>query len=110
MRPACVALKPRKRNRSREKSARIRLIREKLCEQRSINAELRRLDRARRREIDRRKWRNRSRKLLLVFKGGEPSTSPFSHWINEPFESEELPLDWRPPPAPSQSDSDDPPF
>jgi hypothetical protein len=110
MRPACVELQPRKRNRSRERAARIRAVRKKLRETRPINAEQRRLDRERRREIDRRKWRNYSRKLLFVLKGGRPSTSPFSPWINEPFEPEELPQDWRPPATPSQSDSDEPPF
>jgi hypothetical protein len=110
MRPACVELRPRKHNRSKERSARIRAIRKKLREQRPINAEQRRLDRERRREIDRCKWRNYSRKLLFVLKGGSPSTSPFSPWINEPLEPEELPSDWRPPPAPSPSDADEPPF
>jgi hypothetical protein len=110
MGPACVELQPRKRNRSKDRSARIAAIRRKLREQRPINAEQRRLDRARRREIDRRKWRNYSRKLLFVLKGGQPSTSPFSPWINEPLEPEELPPDWRPPPPPPQSESEEPPF
>jgi hypothetical protein len=45
----------------------------------------------------------------LFYKGNQPSTSPFSAWINEPMEPEELPADWRPPPAPP-SGPDDPPF
>ena len=110
MGPACVELQPRRRNRSKERSARIRAIRNKLREQRPINAEQRRLDWARLREIDQRKWRNNSRKLLFVLKGGRPSTSPFSRWINEPLEPEELPPDWQPPPPPPPPDSDEPPF
>jgi hypothetical protein len=110
MRPACVEPTPRRHNRKREKAARIRLIRNKLQAQRPVNAEQRRLDRERRREIDQRKWRNRCRKLLFIFKGGRPSTSPFSPWINEPLEPEELPPDWRPPPQPAVHDLDEPPF
>ncbi|MFV1471007.1 HNH endonuclease, partial [Mycolicibacterium elephantis] len=55
-------------------------------------------------------WRNRSRKLLVLFKGGEPSTSPWCPWINEPLEPEELPPDWEPPPIEQACDSDEPPF
>lgn len=110
MRPAYVEPTPRKRNRSRERAARVKLIRNKLQAQRPINAEQRRLDQARRREIDLRKWRNRLRKLLFIFKGGQPSTSPFSPWINEPLEPEDLPPDWRPPPDPAVQNLDEPPF
>ena len=111
MRPACQPPKPRKRNRSREKAARIKLIRNKLRDQRPINAEQRRVDRARRREIELRKWRNNARKMRIILKGGKPSTSPWCPWINDPFEPEELPPDWQPPPLPPLSlDPDDPPF
>jgi hypothetical protein len=110
MGPACVQLQPQKRNRSKDRAARIRAMRRKLREQRPINAAQRRLDRERRREIDLRKWRNYSRKLLFVVKGGRPRTSPFCPWINEPLEPEDLPPDWRPPPPPPQTDTDEPPF
>ena len=110
MRPPCVALKPRRRSRSREKAARIKLLRKKLRAQRPINAAQRAYDRARRREIDLRKWRNNSRKLLFILKG-KPSTSPWCPWINEPLEPEELPPNWRPPPTPLHGPAtDDPPF
>lgn len=55
MRPACVAPEPRKRNRFREKTARIARARNKLREQRPINAAQRRLNQARKREIELRK-------------------------------------------------------
>ncbi len=109
MRPACVAPTPRKRNHAKEKAARIKYLRGKLQAQRPVNAAQRRIDRARRREVDLRKWRNRSRKLRIIFKGGAPSTSPWCTWINEPFEPEELPPDWEPPPPPPPV-PDDPPF
>lgn len=100
---------PRKRNRQRERKARVRYLRRTLRAQRPVNAAQRRLDRARHREIEVRKWRNRSRRFLVLFKGRERSKSPFSRWINEPFEPEELPPDWRPSPEASP-EPDDPPF
>jgi hypothetical protein len=109
MRPDCVAPKPRRRNRSREKAARIKQIRNKIRAQRPINATQRRLDQARLQEIDLRKWRNNARKMRIILKGGKPSTSPWCPWVNEPFEPEELPPDWRPPPPPPPL-PDDPPF
>jgi hypothetical protein len=110
MRPACVALKPRKRNRSRDKAAQVKRLREKLHALRPINAAQRDLDRARRQEIDLRKWRNRMRKMRVILKGGEPSTSPWCTWVNDPLEPEELPPDWKPPPPPTSVDTDEPPF
>jgi Domain of unknown function (DUF222) len=110
MRPACVEPKPRKRNRSRENAARIARARKKIRDQRPINAEHRRVNRARKQEIELRKWRNQSRRMLILFKGREPSTSPWCTWINEPFEPEELPPDWRPPPPPPLDLDDEPPF
>jgi uncharacterized protein DUF222 len=110
MRPACVGPKPRKRNRSREKAARIKRIRKKLQAQRPINAAQRELDRARRHEIDLRKWRNNSRRMRIILKGGRPSTSPWCKWINAPFEPEELEPDWKPPPPPPPTLDDAPPF
>lgn len=111
MRPACVEPKPRKRIRKREKAARIRRLRARLATQRPVNAEQRRKVRARRREIEARLWRNRSRFLKIVFKGTEPSKSPWCRWIDDPFEPEELPADWEPPPPPPRDfGPDDPPF
>jgi hypothetical protein len=75
LREACRAPTPEKRSRSKEKTARIARARSKIREQRPVNAETRRINRARRKEIDDRKWRNRMRKMLILLKG-EPSTSP----------------------------------
>jgi hypothetical protein len=50
------------------------------------------------------------RRTLILFKGKQESTSPFSTWINEPFEPEELPADWKPPPPELQTLDGDPPF
>ncbi|OBI78894.1 HNH endonuclease signature motif containing protein [Mycobacterium sp. E740] len=109
MRPPCVEPKPRRRNRRREKDLRVRHLRAELAAQRPINAERRRIVRERQREMDRRRWRNRSRFLKIVFKGTTPSTSPWCRWIDDPFEPEELPPDWEPPPPPPAG-PDEPPF
>jgi hypothetical protein len=109
LRDACRAPTPRTRNRDRERAARIARARRQIREQRPVNAETRRVNHARRREIEIRKWRNRSRRMLILFKGKQHSTSPWSTWINDPFEPEELPPDWQPPPAPPPQ-PDDPPF
>lgn len=82
----------------------------KIREQRPVNAEQRRVNRARRQEIADRKWRNHMRKMLVLFKGSEPSTSPRCTWVNDPFEPEELPPDWKPPPPPQPLLDDAPPF
>jgi len=105
---ACREPNPSLRNRSRERAARIARIRERNRIQRPINEAHRRLQQARRREIGYRKHRNHMRKMLFILKGG-PSTSPFCSWVNDPFEPEELPPDWQPPPAPPPL-PDDPPF
>jgi hypothetical protein len=105
---ACREPKPRRRNHSRERAARIARIRLRNRIQRPINEEHRRLMQARRREIGYRKHRNEMRKMLFLLKG-RPSTSPFCAWINDPFEPEELPPDWQPPPKPPPL-PDDPPF
>lgn len=110
MRPACAEPTARKRNCARVKAARNARIRKQLRAQRPINEAQRRLDRARYREIDLRKWRNYSRELMVILKGGRPSTRPFATWINDPLEPEVLEPDWRPPPDPPSYDSDDPPF
>ncbi len=109
LRQACRAPTPARGNHAKEKATRIAHARAVLREQRPINAENRRVNYARRREIELRKWRNRSRRYLILFKGKQESTSPFSPWINQPFEPEELPPDWQPPP-PSAPQPDDPPF
>jgi hypothetical protein len=110
MRPACVEPKPRKRSRSRENATRIARARRKIRDQRPANVEQRRINRARKKEIADRKWRNHMRTMLVLFKGREPSTSPWCPWVNEPLEPEELPPDWQPPPPPPQQLDDEPPF
>ena len=105
---ACQEPKPSRRNRSRERAARIARIRRRNRIQRPINEAHRRLQQARRREIGYRKHRNHMRKMLFLLKG-RPSTSPFCAWINDPFEPEELRPDWQPPPKPPCG-TDDPPF
>jgi hypothetical protein len=110
MRPACSAPKPRKRSRSREKALRIARARSTIRDQRPVNAETRRINRARKQEIGDRKWRNHMRKMLILFKGREPSTSPWCTWVNDPFEPEELTPDWKPPPPPPNQLDDEPPF
>lgn len=109
--PPCQEPAPHKRNRSRQKAQRRAHARARLREQRPINAETRRVNQARKSEIELRKWRNNMRRTLILFKGGEPSTSPWCTWVNDPLEPEELPPDWQPPPpqSPQQLD-DDPPF
>jgi Domain of unknown function (DUF222) len=109
LRPACRAPTPKKRSRSREKAKRIARARTQLREQRPVNAENRRVNRARKKEIADRKWRNQSRRMLILFKGKQESTSPWCTWVNDPFEPEELPPDWKPPPPPPPL-PDDPPF
>jgi len=84
-------------------------MRETLRAQRPVNAAQRNLDRARTKEIELRKWRNESRRWLLLFKGERKSRSPFARWINDPFEPEDLTPDWRPPPDPEPR-FDEPPF
>ncbi|MFZ0834795.1 MAG: hypothetical protein WAM92_17330 [Mycobacterium sp.] len=48
------------------------------------------------------------RDMLFLLKG-KPSTSPFCAWVNDPYESEELPPDWQPPPKEAPP-PEDPPF
>jgi hypothetical protein len=111
LRPACAAPTPRKHSRRREKAARTTLARNKINAQRPSNTETRRLNHARRQELDDRKWRNNMRKTLLVLKGGKPSTSPWCPWVNDPPEDEHITADWRPPPPPPPTPGDDkPPF
>jgi hypothetical protein len=107
--PPCTAPAPYRRDRTRERAARLARKRKRNRELRPINAEKRWVDYARRREIEALKNRNRMRRTLILFKGRQASTSPFSTWINDPFEPEELPPDWRPPPPPAP-EPDEPPF
>jgi len=46
----------------------------------------------------------------ILFKGTDPTTSPWRTWINDPFEPEELPPDWQPPPPLPHTVDDYPPF
>jgi Domain of unknown function (DUF222) len=110
MRPPCAAPKPRRLNISRDRARRVAKARERNRLQRPINAAQRRLNRARKEEIEARKDRNRMRRTLMLFKGKQPSTSPFCRWINDPFEPEQLPPGWKPPPPPPPDHDDDPPF
>jgi hypothetical protein len=107
--PVCNAPKLVRRNRSRQRAARIARIRTRNRVQRPINEAARRLNRARRQEIEYRRWRNHMRDMLAVFKG-KPSTSPFCTWVNDPYEPEELPPSWEPPPKPPSLPDDEPPF
>jgi hypothetical protein len=100
LRPACAAPKPLRRNGSREKAARIARRRRRIEERRPVNEAIKRLAKARQREIQRRMFRNEMRVGLMLFKGGEPSTSPFCPRVNDPMEHEQLTPDWQPPPGP----------
>jgi hypothetical protein len=86
---------------------RITRARSKIREQRPVNAETRRVNHGRRKEIADRQWRNHMRKMKILFKGTEPSTSPWCTWVNDPFEPEELPPDSTSPPP---THDDKPPF
>lgn len=91
------------------RAARVEQTRAKNRRLRPVNEAYRYTQKARRKELDRRRNRNRMRVTLKLFKGDEPSTSPYCLWINDPFEPEELPPDWEPPPPPPP-DPDEPPF
>ncbi|OBJ21150.1 HNH endonuclease signature motif containing protein [Mycobacterium colombiense] len=107
--PACVAPGPKRRTESQHRSARIARARKHNREQRPINEARTRLEQARKQEIASRKFRNHMRDMLFLFKG-EPSTSPYCTWVNDPREPEELPADWRPAEPVLQNLPDDPPF
>jgi len=111
MRGPCAEPVPRKRSRHREKAARRTLARNKLTALRPTNTEQRRINNARRQELDLRQWRNNMRRTLLHLKGGRPSTSPWCPWVNDPPEDEHITADWVPPPPPPPTPGDDkPPF
>lgn len=105
--PACVAPTVRKSRRSAQRQSRIAKVRQENRELRPVNEARRKLQEARKQEIGDRKFRNRMRDMLFIFKG-TPSTSPLATWINEPREPEELPEDWTPPERPPLPD--EPPF
>ena len=107
--PVCAAPAPNKRNRSKQRSARISQARMHNRELRPVNEARRQLEEARKREIDARKFRNHMRDMLFVFTGS-PSTSPHCTWVNDPREPEELPEDWVPDEPAMASLPDDPPF
>ena len=86
LRPACRAPTPRRRSHSQDKAKRIAHARSRLRDQRPVNAETRRVNRARKQEIADRTWRNHMRKMLILFKGAQPSTSPWCAWVNDPLE------------------------
>ncbi len=106
--PACTAPSARRVTRSQTRAARIDRRRMVNRRQRPVNAAARTLQRARRREVDHRKTRNRMRRMLFLLRD-TPSASPFCSWVNDPIEPEELPPDWRPEPQPPLP-SDDSPF
>ncbi|WP_158016322.1 HNH endonuclease signature motif containing protein [Mycobacterium basiliense] len=97
----------RSRTRARERAARVTRARTRNHIRRMANVAEDRLRQAREQELESRKFRNHMRDMLFLFKGN-PSTSPFCQWVNEPREVEELPADWQPPPVPTLPD--DPPF
>lgn len=108
--PVCgTPSRPRARRVARRR-ARIANTRAHNRVQRPLNEAQRRLQQARAREIDVRKWRNRMRSMLVLFKGTTHSESPFATWINEPREPEELPPDWQPDLPAAEPLPDDPPF
>jgi Domain of unknown function (DUF222) len=106
--PTCAApTPPRPPNRSRQRSTRIARARRHNRHQRPVNQARRRLNQARKDEVEGRKFRNYMRDMLFLFKG-TPSTSPLCTWINDPREPEELPPDWTP--TEPEPEPDDPPF
>lgn len=106
--PPCAQPVPRRRNHARDRKARIARARRRNHAVRPVNDETHRVRRARKDEIEAREFRNHMRRMLFLFKG-QPSTSPFCTFVNDPIESEELPPDWQPPPKPPPL-PDDPPF
>ena len=107
--PARAEPEPRARNHHLQRQARHSLSRRTIDARRRENAETLRVNRARRREIDIRKWRNEVRYRLLLFKG-RPSSSAYLTWVNEPPEPEAISADWKPPPYTPPPDDDEPPF
>lgn len=99
----------KRRNRSRQRSARIARARKQNRDQRPINEARPRLEQAREEEIAARKFRNHLRDMLFLFRGA-PRASPFCIWVNDPREPEQLPPDWAPDEPMRQPLPDDPPI
>jgi hypothetical protein len=97
-----------RRRRPTDQTTRLARRRERNRRLRPLNEAHRALTFARNRELYHRRERNRHRDTLLMFKGRRASTSPFMRWVNDPYEPEVLPPDWRPPPPPEMPD--EPPF
>jgi hypothetical protein len=100
---------PPPRDRRAEKTKRIAAARAGAAAKRAANAETRRVNQGRAKEIADRQWRNEVRFKLFLFKG-TPSTSPWCTWVNDPDEEEHISADWRPPPPPPTDEHDEPPF
>ncbi len=107
--PACAPPAPTGRSRPQQRASRIARGRKHNRERRPVNEAQRRLERARKQEIDDRRFRNHMRDSLFLFKGTS-SSSPFCRWVNDPREAEELPAHWRPDDPVSDPLPDDPPF
>ncbi|OCB52138.1 hypothetical protein A5722_28070 [Mycobacterium vulneris] len=107
--PELTARRAPRRTKTTPRAVRIAQQRAKNHRLRPINAEARRVRKARTAEVRRRVEHNRMRATLTLFKGNRPSTSPFATWINDPYEPETLPADWQPPPPPDPG-PDEPPF
>lgn len=107
--PSCAPPMPNRRGRSQQRANRIARARKHNREQRPVNEARRWLEQARKQEIADRRFRNHMRGMLFLFKGA-PSTSPFCRWVNDPWEPEELPADWKPDDPIPDPLPDDPPF
>ncbi|WP_197381652.1 DUF222 domain-containing protein [Mycolicibacterium mengxianglii] len=106
---ACAAPPPRRGNHRRDKTRRSAAAKAGMQAKRAANAETLWINRARAHEIDIRIWRNNVRPMHLVL-NGQPSTSPWCTWVNNPLEDETITADWQPPPPPKPQDDDEPPF
>ncbi|OBK14138.1 HNH endonuclease signature motif containing protein [Mycobacterium asiaticum] len=107
--PVCAPPVKNRHNRFRQRASRIKQARRHNREQRPVNERRRWLEEARRQELANRRFRNRMRDMLAIFKG-TPSTSPFCKWVNDPREPEVLPDDWQPEFSTPDPLPDDPPF
>nr|WP_231751017.1 HNH endonuclease signature motif containing protein [Mycobacterium sp. NAZ190054] len=93
--PAGVALfGPMHRPRRPDQARRVAAARARQHQHRHTSTANLYRNRAAREEIRLRRWRNQSRRLRVLFHGKttdtKPSTSPFSTWINDPPEDEQL--------------------
>lgn len=94
--------------------ARIAARRRRLHTIRHANIGTRHRNRAAREEIRLRCWRNRVRKMRVLFHGEptsvKPSTAPYCRWVNDPLEPEQLEPGWHPPPVTPGDPEEVPPF